>query len=132
VHKVAIQVCILTEDGEFKEFRIRTGWESLTETFGGRVLARMTRMNALKTCRSAGRTAIPTAMVAKRSQQASAWSASEPADSSARRAGASGAAPVSRATEQTRPRPVAETHNSGPAGADVPSQTGAASFVSRQ
>ena len=30
VHKVATQVCVLTEDGEFKEFRIRTERDSLT------------------------------------------------------------------------------------------------------
>lgn len=41
VHKVATQVCVLTEDGEFKEFRIRTERESLSETFGRRPRARI-------------------------------------------------------------------------------------------
>jgi hypothetical protein len=41
LHKVATQVCIMTEDGEFKEFRIRTERDSLTETFGRRVRARI-------------------------------------------------------------------------------------------
>jgi hypothetical protein len=36
VHKVATQVCILTEDGEFKEFRIRTERDALTEAIGRR------------------------------------------------------------------------------------------------
>lgn len=41
VHKLATQVCILTEDGEFKEFRIRTERDSLSEAFGFRPRARM-------------------------------------------------------------------------------------------
>lgn len=41
VHKVATQVCILTEDGEFKEFRIRTERGALTEAFGRRARARI-------------------------------------------------------------------------------------------
>ena len=41
VHKVATQVCILTEDGELKEFRIRTERDALTEAFGRRARARI-------------------------------------------------------------------------------------------
>jgi transposase len=41
VHKVATQVCILSEDGEFKEFRIRTERDALTEAFGRRARARV-------------------------------------------------------------------------------------------
>jgi transposase len=41
VHKVATQVCILTDDGEFVEFRIRTERDSLTEAFGRRARARI-------------------------------------------------------------------------------------------
>lgn len=36
VHKLATQVCILTDDGEYKEFRIRTECQTLTETFASR------------------------------------------------------------------------------------------------
>jgi transposase len=41
VHKVATQVCILTEDGEFVEFRIRTEREALTKAFASRARARI-------------------------------------------------------------------------------------------
>jgi transposase len=41
VHKVATQVCVLTEDGEYQEFRMRTERESLTAFFGERPKARV-------------------------------------------------------------------------------------------
>lgn len=41
VHKVATQVCVLTETGEYEERRIRTERSSLTEFFGGRPKARV-------------------------------------------------------------------------------------------
>jgi transposase len=41
VHKVATQVCILNEDGEFVEFRIRTEREALSQAFAGRARARV-------------------------------------------------------------------------------------------
>ena len=41
VHKVATQVCVLTEDGEYQELRMRTERESLTAFFGGRPKARV-------------------------------------------------------------------------------------------
>jgi transposase len=41
VHKVATQVCILTEDGEFVEFRIRTERDALTKAFASRARARI-------------------------------------------------------------------------------------------
>lgn len=41
VHKVATQVCVLTETGEYEERRIRTERSSLTEFFGKRPKARV-------------------------------------------------------------------------------------------
>lgn len=41
VHKVATQVCVLTETGEYDELRIRTERESLTAFFGERPRARI-------------------------------------------------------------------------------------------
>ena len=41
VHKVATQVCILTDDGEFVEFRIRTERDALTKAFASRPRARI-------------------------------------------------------------------------------------------
>jgi transposase len=41
VHKVATQVCILTDDGEFEERRIRTERDALTALFGPRPRARV-------------------------------------------------------------------------------------------
>ena len=41
VHKVATQVCILTDEGEFVEFRIRTERDALTKAFGSRARARI-------------------------------------------------------------------------------------------
>lgn len=41
VHKVATQVCILTESGAYEERRIRTEREALTKLFGGRARARV-------------------------------------------------------------------------------------------
>lgn len=41
VHKVATQVCILTETGEYEEQRIRTERDALTAFFGARPKARI-------------------------------------------------------------------------------------------
>jgi transposase len=41
VHKVATQVCILTDKGLFEEFRLRTERDSLTKAFGARAPARI-------------------------------------------------------------------------------------------
>jgi transposase len=41
VHKVATQVCILSDDGEYRESRIRTERDSLTAFFGERPRARI-------------------------------------------------------------------------------------------
>jgi transposase len=41
VHKVATQVCILNDEGDFVEFRIRTEREALTKAFAARARARI-------------------------------------------------------------------------------------------
>lgn len=41
VHKVSTQVCVLTEDGEYEESRIRTDRDALTMLFGDRPKARI-------------------------------------------------------------------------------------------
>lgn len=41
VHKVSTQVCVLTEDGEYVESRIRTERDSLSRVFGQRARARV-------------------------------------------------------------------------------------------
>ena len=41
VHKIATQVCILTDDGEYVEYRIRTERDSLTQAFAQRPRARI-------------------------------------------------------------------------------------------
>lgn len=41
VHKVATQVCVLTDDGEYAESRIRTERDALTRFFGERPRARI-------------------------------------------------------------------------------------------
>ena len=41
VHKVATQVCILTDTGEYEEHRIRTERDALTKLFGARTGARI-------------------------------------------------------------------------------------------
>lgn len=41
VHKVSTQVCVLTEDGEYAEWRIRTDRESLSKAFAQRPRARV-------------------------------------------------------------------------------------------
>jgi hypothetical protein len=41
VHKVATQACILTDDGEFVEFRIRTERDALTQAFASRARTRI-------------------------------------------------------------------------------------------
>jgi transposase len=41
VHKVATQACVLTEDGEYAESRIRTERDALTTFFGQRPRARI-------------------------------------------------------------------------------------------